>query len=261
MCVCTVGAPFVVMTHNAPRARTDCAGNTCAPLSYLPPPKVTAQMDGTGAAEAAGSNLGGDRSKRRTKKRLRGDDELPPWGAWMQGIDLDDPAIPFKRVRRMAKRARVGAGGGRAACVARLRDFLALESPPQWWAEAQAKAALCLTLEDDDEGRVIQMHVGQRLEIPGSSTKLKECSASLVSAEPKGCVVVTRKERAQRGGWRGGPGGHKVIFLGQAPGNAVVRRTSKQTYRSKEPKFFGEPILLTIAAAAAETQCDSKVSD
>ena len=116
------------------------------------------------------------------KRRRTASSSPPPWGAFLDGIDLDD--IPFKRVKSLAKRARVKAGGGREACVERLKKFVTLAHAPEWWSKEQQKAALVVTLadavvsessrkeeeevEEEDFPRTMTLIIGQRLRLQGT---------------------------------------------------------------------------------------------
>ena len=171
--------------------------------------------------------------------------EPPAWATFLKGIDLD--AISFKRVKALAKRARVRAGGGRAACVERLRGYLCLSKPPSWWLQAEAKAALVLTLDDADANRKISMRVGQELRIDGRISKCSSTSAGLESAKPAGCVVESRRPKRETRVF----GRFKMIFAARKPGHAVVHvlKNSQGAQDAMRPLTReGEPVVITVSA-------------
>ena len=191
---------------------------------------------GTGAKGEAGGTVSVPENwgpapapAKKLKRNATKDDSssgIPPWGQFLEGIDLDNAT--YKRVKALAKRARVGAGGGRLACVERLRAFLDLESAPVWWQDEERKKALVIRLEDtlpEDEGDTseaisVAMRVGQRAEFTGYMDKVRSRSARLVKADPAGCVVEKRRPR------RSGFGRHKMMFTAVRGGHAEIHMTT-----------------------------------
>ena len=193
--------------------------------------------------EAAGAAATAGPAPIQKKKRRRQQQQEPrAWASFLKGVDLD--TIPFKRVKALAKRARVGAGGGRAACVERLRGFVELAKPPTWWVDAQAKAALVLTPDNADADGNIAMRVGQELVIWGDVGKCRSTSAALESSKPSGCVTESRRPK------RIGFGRFKMTFTAQSPGHAVVHRLKnvRGVQDAMRPStLVGNPLLITVS--------------
>ena len=119
-------------------------------------------------------------------------DTGPLWARFLDGLDLE--SLPFKRVQKLVKQARLPANGGREACVQRLKEFILLPEPgPAWFVEEQTKAAKLVFLA---EGQVkCTLRVGERIEIQGQVGKCSGRTARIAASDPADCIEETTRPK------------------------------------------------------------------
>ena len=96
------------------------------------------------------------------------------------------------------------AGGGREACVERLKKFVTLAHAPEWWSKEQQKAALVVTLADavvSESSRKEEEEVEEE-DFPRTMTliigQVRSRSARLVSCLPLGCICAISETKEKK---------------------------------------------------------------
>jgi hypothetical protein len=161
-------------------------------------------------------------SKRRSES-------LPEWAGFLlrELPNLDD--LPVKRLRTLARKAHLSAGGGKSDLVSKLIDFTSLEEPPDWFVEQKRIQNLLVEICDND--RSICLKIGQFLKIVNISRKMTGQDIQIEHAVPADCVKLHGRHSP---GLPVGCSGHskqivKIMAMRPGTANLVYLRRSGAT--------------------------------
>jgi hypothetical protein len=99
--------------------------------------------------------------------------------------------LPAKRLRLLAKKAHLSAGGGKSDLVSKLKEFISLEKPPDWFVEEKKKQDLLVEICDRD--RACCLKIPQFLKIVCISSKMSGYDVRIDNDVPAECVKVHRR--------------------------------------------------------------------
>ena len=85
--------------------------------------------------------------------------------------------LSAKRLRILAKRAHLNAGGGKSDLISKLNEFVSLVEPPDWFAQEKRKQDFLVEVRDKD--KTCCLKVGQFLKIVCISRKMSGCSVRI----------------------------------------------------------------------------------
>ena len=143
-----------------------------------------------------------------------------PWADFLRNDLPNLTTFSIKKLRILAKRAHVSAGGGKSDLASRLLEFASMKKPPEWYL--QQKASKDRKIEIREEARVCHMNVGQILHLTFRSGKMYGRDAQVEEREPENCTLVTVRNSRNPPLGKYSNGKHVVKVSALCPGTAYL---------------------------------------
>ena len=114
---------------------------------------------------------------------------LPEWADFLPSEVCQLESMSIKKLRSLAKRAHLSAGGGKSELVKKLLEFVGLKQPPEWFTELKSKQNALLDV--DENSKHIRMKVGQYLRVPCVSRKMYGNDVQVEERKPSDCIQTS----------------------------------------------------------------------
>jgi hypothetical protein len=145
---------------------------------------------------------------------------LPEWAQFLQAEISHFDTLPIKKLRALAKRAHLNAGGGKSELVRRLTDFSHSKEAPEWFKEQKDvhdRLVYC-----DENAKKFQMKVGHYMRIPCVARKMYGTDIQVEDREPPDCIETSVRNKKNPRVGNTSYGNQIVKVCALAPGTAVL---------------------------------------